>query len=61
MTPKWNTARAYARPVIEDATEEDDLMVNDALGTISLADSTGSDEDKETGDAKVLNFPTKED
>lgn len=61
MTPKWNTAHAYARPVIEDATEEDYLMVNDALGTISLADSTGSDEEKETGDAKVLNFPTKED
>ena len=41
--------------------EVDDLMVNDSLGTVTLADSTGSDETKETGDAKKGNKDTRED
>lgn len=60
MTPKWNTAHAY-RTVIGDAIEKNDLIFNDALGTIDPADSTGMDEEMETGDAKILNFPTRED
>jgi hypothetical protein len=60
MTPNWNSALAY-KYSIGDSIEDDDLMVNDALGTISPADSSGSDEEMETGDAKVLNFPTRED
>jgi hypothetical protein len=40
---------------------EDDEMVNDSLGTVSIADSTGSDEQKETGDAKKGNTPKRED
>jgi hypothetical protein len=43
----------------ENYSEEE--IVNDSLGTIDPADSTGSDEDKETGDAKVLNWNTRED
>lgn len=43
------------------ADDEDEEVVNDSLGTIHPADSTGSDEDKETGDAKKDNFPTRED
>ena len=39
----------------------DDGMVNDSLGTVDPADSTGIDEEKETGDAKRDNFPTRED
>jgi len=39
----------------------DDGVVNDSLGTVDLADSTGLDEDKETGDAKTLNKNTHED
>jgi hypothetical protein len=39
----------------------DDGVVNDSLGTIDWADSNGLDEDKETGDAKVGNWPTRED
>lgn len=46
-------------------TEEDEEVkaetVNDALGTVSAADSTGLDEDKETGEAKDKNFNTHED
>jgi hypothetical protein len=39
----------------------DDGMVNDSFGTVNIADSTGLDETKETGDAKRLNKPTHED
>ena len=39
----------------------DDEMVNDSLGTVSIADSTGSDEQKETGDAKRNNTAKRED
>jgi hypothetical protein len=41
--------------------DKDDGVVNDSLGTTSLADSTGSDEEKETGDAKDKNKDTRED
>ena len=36
-------------------------MFNDSFGSVHLADSTGLDEDMETGDAKIWNFPTRED
>jgi hypothetical protein len=40
---------------------KDDGVVNDSLGTVDPADSTGSDEEKETGDAKKNNTPKRED
>ena len=40
---------------------EDDGVVNDSLGTVDPADSTGTDESKETGDAKKNNADTRED
>ena len=39
----------------EDPERADDEVVNDSLGTVDTADSTGTDEDKETGDAKDNN------
>ena len=51
--PHWHFADA-----VEHA---DDPVVNDALGSIHLADSTGMDEELETGDAKAWNFQTYED
>ncbi len=51
--PHWHFADA--------AEMTDEPLVNDALGSIHLADSTGMDEDMETGDAKTWNFPTRED
>ena len=45
----------------EDPEKADDVVVNDSLGTIDTADSTGTDEDKETGDAKDNNEDTRED
>jgi len=40
---------------------DDEEVVNDSFGTVDLADSSGLDEDKETGDAKTLNKDTHED
>jgi len=44
-----------------DEESADYAMVNDSFGTVHIADSTGCDEDMETGDAKTYNFPTRED
>jgi hypothetical protein len=46
---------------VEDRGKPDDGVVNDSLGTVDPADSTGIDEDKETGDAKRGTKPTRED
>jgi hypothetical protein len=44
-----------------EIADNDDLLVNDSLGCIHVADSSGMDEELENGDAKTLNFPTRED
>ncbi len=44
--------------LVEDDSLDSEAIVNDSLGTVDLADSTGSDEHKETGDAKVKNKDT---
>lgn len=41
--------------------KNDDGIVNDSFGTVDPADSTGLDENKETGDAKRQNKNTRED
>lgn len=46
---------------IEENKASDDGVTNDSLGTVDLADSTGVDEEKETGDVKRNNKPTHED
>ena len=48
------------RPAFTDAEVRRELA-NDSLGTIDTADSTGSDEAKETGDGKKGNANTRED
>jgi len=45
----------------QDQEEADDAVVNDSLGTVDIADSSGTDEDRETGDAKDKNLDTRED
>ncbi|MGA3130762.1 MAG: hypothetical protein ABSD59_08180 [Terracidiphilus sp.] len=40
---------------------KDDGVVNDSLGTVTPADSSGNDEEKETGDAKKGNTNKRED
>ena len=44
-----------------ETADDEDVLVNDSMGSIHLADSSGMDEDLETGDAKTWNFPTRED
>ena len=44
-----------------EAADDEDVLVNDSMGSIHLADSSGMDEELETGDAKAWNFPTRED
>jgi hypothetical protein len=46
--------------VVVDENAEDGV-VNDSMGTIDTADSTGDDDEKETGEAKIGNWNTKED
>ncbi len=49
------------KPVRLTDDEVTKALVNDSLGTVDQADSTGSDEAKETGDAKKENTKTRED
>ncbi len=46
---------------VQENKNAEDGVVNDSLGTVSVADSTGLDERKETGDAKKKNIETNED
>jgi len=61
MSGKLKPTHTQPGGFIEDEGRADDGIVNDSLGTIDPADSTGTDEEKETGDAKRDNKPTRED
>jgi hypothetical protein len=61
MNAKPNPTHTQPGGFQETDEAEDDEVVNDSLGTVNLADSTGTDEDKETGDAKDENLDTHED
>jgi hypothetical protein len=61
MNTKTKSTHTMPGGEVEVNGKADDGMVNDSLGTIDTADSTGSDETKETGDAKKNNKPTRED
>lgn len=56
-----NTAKkTHIQPggFIVPAPRKDDGMLNDSPGTTDVADSTGNDPEKETGDAKTENHNT---
>ena len=55
------TKSTHEMPGGQTEDEKDDGVVNDSLGTVDPADSTGTDENKETGDAKKNNTPKRED
>jgi len=55
------TKPTHTMPGGQTEDKKDDGVVNDSLGTVDPADSTGSDEEKETGDAKKNNTPKRED
>jgi hypothetical protein len=55
------TTPTHVSPGGQTECIEDDGVVNDSLGTVVPADSTGSDEKKDNGDAKKDNTTTRED
>ena len=61
MTEKLKSTHTQPGGLQDTNQKVDDEIVNDSLGTVSIADSTGIDEAKETGDAKRLNKDTHED
>jgi len=61
MTEKLKPTHTEPGGLEEENPPADDGMVNDSFGTVNIADSTGLDETKETGDAKRLNKQTHED
>jgi hypothetical protein len=61
MTEKMKATHTHPGRLQETDQKADDGIVNDSLGTVNIADSTGVDETKETGDAKRQNADTRED
>ena len=61
MTKELKPTHTQPGGFIEENEEAENGVVNDSLGTIDIADSTGTDEEKETGEAKDENKDTKED
>ncbi len=61
MTEKLKPTHTQPGGFIAEDQVIEDGVTNDSLGTVNIADSTGSDEDKETGDAKAANRNTHED
>jgi hypothetical protein len=61
MTEKPRVTHTQPGGVEEEDERVADGVENDSLGTIDIADSTGIDEEKETGDAKDQNEATRED
>jgi hypothetical protein len=52
MTEKPKYTHEQPGGFVEENELAEDQTVNDSLGTVDAADSTGLDEEKETGDAK---------
>jgi hypothetical protein len=61
MTEETKSTHTEPGGLQEVHPKPDDGVVNDSFGTIDPADSTGLDENKETGDAKTRNKNTHED
>lgn len=55
------TQPTHEMPGGETECTQDDGVVNDSLGTIDPADSTGTDDEKDNGDAKKGNTSKRED
>ena len=61
MTAKTKPTHTQPGGFVDTEEKVDDGVVNDSLGTVDVADSTGSDPEKETGDAKKKNVDKRED
>jgi hypothetical protein len=58
MTTKTKPTHTQPGGFVDTDDKVDDGVVNDSLGTVDIADSTGSDPERETGDAKSKNKDT---
>jgi hypothetical protein len=61
MSGKLQPTHTQPGGFTEKENKPDDGVVNDSLGTIDPADSSGVEDEKETGDAKRGNKSTRED
>jgi hypothetical protein len=61
MTPILKPTHTMPGGLVEEMEESDHDVVNDSFGTVDIADSSGVEDEMETGDAKVCNFDTHED
>jgi hypothetical protein len=61
MTRSLKPTHTLPGAFLEEMEEEDYGVVNDSFGTVDIADTTGVEDEMETGDAKVCNFDTHED
>ncbi len=61
MTPILKPTHTLPGAYVEEMDEFDTGVVNDSFGTVDIADSTGIEEELETGEAKTANFDTRED
>jgi hypothetical protein len=61
MSDKLKPTHEQPGGFVKENDAGDDGVFNDSLGTVDPADSTGDDEEKETGDAKAHNKDTRED
>jgi hypothetical protein len=61
VTGKLKPTHEQPGGFMDEKANCDDGVVNDSLGTVNSADSTGLDEQKETGEAKRNNRNTRED
>ena len=61
MPPHLKPTHTVPGAYVEENDEADNGVFNDALGTIDTSDSSGIEEELETGEAKIGNSNTRED
>ena len=61
MNSKVKSTHPQPSGLLELDEQADDGVVNDSLGTVNIADSSGIEDEKETGEAKIGNANTRED
>jgi hypothetical protein len=61
MPPHLKPTHTVPGAYVEENDEADNGVFNDALGTIDTSDSSGVEDELETGEAKAGNFNTRED
>jgi hypothetical protein len=61
MPPILKPTHTLPGAYIEENDESDNGVFNDSFGTIDTSDSSGIEDEMETGEAKIGNFDTRED